>query len=268
MYDEQIEALIAAALTDGVLTEKERQILIRRAVAEGIDADEFEMVLDARLVELQKQAEAATPPPMQGFTTLPTQGKSKSAKYGAVPKCPRCGAIVEAGTAKCSSCGYAFTGIAANSSSERLAQQLQALEKQYGNKEKSAGGKGEGNDDRRISRARATIISSFPVPPTKDDLLEFAVTMRSKWLNTQGVVYRQEKNAYKAKYNECVEKIKIFFPGDKTFASILTSYEADKHIKLTLSEKIEKDPVRYLCILLIGWISLFGLMGLLALLFE
>ena len=128
---------------------------------------------------------------------------------------------MEAGTAKCSSCGYSFTGIAANSSSERLAQQLQALEKQYGNKEKSAGRKGEGNDDRRISSARTTIISSFSVPPTKDDLLEFAVTMRSKWLNTQGVVYRQEKNAYKAKYNECMEKFKIFFPGDKTFASIL-----------------------------------------------
>ncbi len=55
MYDEQIEALISAALADGVLTEKEKQILFKRAESMGIDLDEFEMVLDARLVELKKK---------------------------------------------------------------------------------------------------------------------------------------------------------------------------------------------------------------------
>lgn len=54
LYDEKIESLISAALADGVLTEKEKQVLFKRAQAEEIDIDEFEMVLDARLVELQK----------------------------------------------------------------------------------------------------------------------------------------------------------------------------------------------------------------------
>ena len=54
MYNEKIEQLITAALADGVLTEKEKQILFKNAQAQGIDLDEFEMVLDARLVELQK----------------------------------------------------------------------------------------------------------------------------------------------------------------------------------------------------------------------
>lgn len=54
MYDEQIEHLISAALADGVLTEKEKQILFKKAQSLGIDLDEFEMVLDARLVELAK----------------------------------------------------------------------------------------------------------------------------------------------------------------------------------------------------------------------
>ena len=48
MYNEKIEALIKAALADGVLTEKEKEILFKNAQAEGIDLDEFEMVLDAR----------------------------------------------------------------------------------------------------------------------------------------------------------------------------------------------------------------------------
>lgn len=51
MYNEQIEVLISAALADGVLTEKEKQILFKKAESMGIDLDEFEMVLDARLVE-------------------------------------------------------------------------------------------------------------------------------------------------------------------------------------------------------------------------
>ena len=54
MYSEELEQLIKAALTDGVLTEKERQILFKRAKAEGVDLDEFEMILDARVYELNK----------------------------------------------------------------------------------------------------------------------------------------------------------------------------------------------------------------------
>jgi hypothetical protein len=54
MYSEKLEKLINLALADGVLTEKEKQVLFRNAEAEGIDSDEFEMVLDARLYEKQQ----------------------------------------------------------------------------------------------------------------------------------------------------------------------------------------------------------------------
>jgi uncharacterized tellurite resistance protein B-like protein len=49
MYNEQIDNLINIALGDGELTEKEKQILFKKAEVEGIDLDEFEMVLDAKL---------------------------------------------------------------------------------------------------------------------------------------------------------------------------------------------------------------------------
>ena len=48
-YNPQIEKLIAIALKDGVVTDKERQILIKKAVDFGIDVDEFEMELDSRI---------------------------------------------------------------------------------------------------------------------------------------------------------------------------------------------------------------------------
>ena len=57
MYNEQIEALISAALADGMLTEKEKQILFKKAQAQGIDLDEFEMVLDARVFKMNTERE-------------------------------------------------------------------------------------------------------------------------------------------------------------------------------------------------------------------
>ncbi len=53
-----IERLIEAALLDGVVTDKERAILIKRATAQGIDPDEFEMVLDAMILEKGAQSAA------------------------------------------------------------------------------------------------------------------------------------------------------------------------------------------------------------------
>jgi hypothetical protein len=55
MYSEKLEKLIEFALADGVLTEKEKQALIKAAKAEGIDLDEFEMVLEAKLYEKTRQ---------------------------------------------------------------------------------------------------------------------------------------------------------------------------------------------------------------------
>jgi hypothetical protein len=53
MYDSQLDQLIEIALMDGILTEKKRQILIRKAQSLEIDVDEFEMVLEAREYEKQ-----------------------------------------------------------------------------------------------------------------------------------------------------------------------------------------------------------------------
>lgn len=58
MYDEKLEALITAALADGVLTDKEKNLLFKKAEAMGIDLDEFELVLNGRLAKRKKEMEA------------------------------------------------------------------------------------------------------------------------------------------------------------------------------------------------------------------
>ena len=60
IYGDQMENLIEMALIDGELTEKEKQILFKKASSMGIDLDEFEMILDAKLYEKQRSMKIST----------------------------------------------------------------------------------------------------------------------------------------------------------------------------------------------------------------
>lgn len=56
LFSARLEAMISAALQDGVLTDKERELLKRRVEKEGEDWDEVEMIINARLAEMQEKA--------------------------------------------------------------------------------------------------------------------------------------------------------------------------------------------------------------------
>jgi uncharacterized tellurite resistance protein B-like protein len=49
----EIEKLIDLALADGQITEKERNVIFKKAAELSIDADEVEMVLDGKLHQLE-----------------------------------------------------------------------------------------------------------------------------------------------------------------------------------------------------------------------
>ena len=55
MYSEQLEQLIKAAIADGVITEKERTVLHKKAAEENVGADEIDVYVDG-LLELVKQS--------------------------------------------------------------------------------------------------------------------------------------------------------------------------------------------------------------------
>lgn len=182
MYDERIEQLISAALADGVLTEKEKQILFKRAQEQGIDLDEFEMILDSRLFELEKAE-------IERVQKAKEQSAPKSDKYGDVRKCPACGAIVGAFKGFCPECGYEFSNIDANLSSKKLYDALSATS---------------------LKEKKIEIIETFPVPNTKADLLEFLTALKPR------IVDKSEfASAYFKKYLECVEKAKISYAEDQ-----------------------------------------------------
>jgi hypothetical protein len=54
MYDPQLEKLIAMALQEGVISDKVRSILLRKATELGVDKDELEIDLEIRLAKIKR----------------------------------------------------------------------------------------------------------------------------------------------------------------------------------------------------------------------
>lgn len=261
MYNEELETLIDAALADGELTEKEKQVLFKRAQAEGIDLDEFEMILDARLTKLKKANQPKTE------TAAP-----KSNKFGDVKKCPSCGAIVQSYQGACPECGYAFEGLTANSSAQKLAEKIDEIMKEASEtsdkamaSSNSKGLFGMGKDvmsgTMRVQQAEESaqkriqeVIKNFPIPNTKSDLMEFIITMKLKSQSGQNA------SAYFAKYAECIEKAKFLFPNDKDFAPMVASFSKRGGFKRWWSALPKKT--RVLLIYVVGSVVILILMSI------
>lgn len=242
MLTPELEQLINYALEDGVLTDKERSVLMRKAQAAGADLDEFEMILDAKLHEVQKTAAAVAP-------------KSKSNKHGEVRKCPACGAMVSAFSTRCSECGFEFNNVEANKSANTLFEKLQALEMEKArelaqheeskNKQlmalserhnsggtltkifaNNADAQNEERDDlirtlekgaqqieRKYMDAKINMIKVFAVPNTKGDLLELLSMASSSAYDNDGVIGPEEE-AWLQKTDQIYQKLVICAAGD------------------------------------------------------
>lgn len=253
MYNEQIEALISAALADGMLTEKEKQILFKKAQSQGIDLDEFEMVLDARLVELEKaeKAKAAASAP-------------KSNKVGDVKKCPNCGAIVQSYLGACPECGYGFEDMAANLTSRKLTEKLDKVAKEWDDKintkedpfEKWKLEKGK-------EQALAHVIMTTPLPNTKADLFEFMTMTQAAFLSSSTPYHSAA--AYNTKYQESLLKAKSLFARDDIFSSIINEEQnvQTKYLKIHKKQpKVGINPI------IKGFIGVFGMLAAMGTVFS
>ena len=90
LIPEELQALIDQYLTDGVLTEKERAVILKKAEGMGLDRDEIDLYLDAEVQKIDQATDAAV-----------RRQKGKS--------CPHCGAYVSQLTDKCPECGQYIT---------------------------------------------------------------------------------------------------------------------------------------------------------------
>ena len=205
----EIENLINMALADGEVTEKERAIILRKAESLGLDRDEIEMILEGKIVLHNINA-----------NDLKT---NHSSKEGELKKCPACGASIKSFNSKCSDCSHEFRNITAVSSIQTLHKELQNGDEEERNKPRSWVEKldGEMAVAKAVANRQKSIISSFPVPNAKEDLLEFlsiASSEASKKLGFFIAAAHPEsilKNAWLAKSEQVIIKSRMTFKDDK-----------------------------------------------------
>lgn len=154
--NQQILDLIEMAVADGEVSEKERGVILRKADSLGEDRDEVEMILDSKL----------------------RKSKPTTEKAGNLIKCPSCNASIPSFTTKCEYCGHEFRNVEKSKNVRELLDELLAIDQSKtmfrsgGMFDMSA----KADNDKMAKEAanqKAMIINLFPVPNSKEDILEF-----------------------------------------------------------------------------------------------
>lgn len=236
MFSKELENLIQATLEDGVLEEYEKAALVKRAQAEGVDLAELEIYINSILQKRKKESDAAQ------MAAIQKSAKEKKEAFGRV--CPACGQQVPPMTLKCE-CGFEFTNAKSVSSVQLLQEKIEEINDLH-----DVEGFNVTERERRICDA----IEMFPVPNSKEDILEFlslAVSNINKSIGSASVLstvfsflakfytlglaktkpnesdamlQSKRKKAWRSKFNQVMLKARSL-RGDSDFQKQLDYYE-------------------------------------------
>ena len=189
MFSKELDNLIQATLEDGVLEEYEKAALVKRATAEGVDLIELEIYINSLLQKRQRELNQKKDEQEQKYE------KEKKEAFGRT--CPNCGKQVPPLTLKCE-CGYEFTTTKAISSIQILSDKLSGIQltkEEEKEIEEAAPAAKQDIRERYIINKKIDIISAFPVPNTKEDIIEFLAISVSNANKTIGFLDKK-KNCY------------------------------------------------------------------------
>lgn len=233
---QEILDLIEMAIADGEITEKERSIILRKAESVGEDKDEVEMILEGKLAMLKKQASPVIE------------------KAGNIIKCPQCKADIPSFSTKCEFCGHEFRNMEKSRSVRELLNELIAVDK--GKTYFRSGGffdttskvDNEGMSKECTAR-KVQIISLFPIPNSKEDILEFlsigvpyakqvkkgisSILYSESWGGASDSKYisQQLNKAWKSKCEQIIMKAKFSMKNDPKTLAEITYYAEQLNIK-------------------------------------
>lgn len=178
-----------------------------------------------------------------------TNNQRKTVFEGNIHKCPNCGEVLNSFTSNCPSCGYEIRGASNSAAVQEFAVKLASAESR---------------------QEKIAIIRNFPIPNTKEDILEFMILAST---NIGDNLEKDISAAWQSKTEQAYQKAKIIFQDEKEFSRIQNIY-SQVCVKLTKQKKIEKVqkagnvlselmPVLPNVIVVTGWlISIFVLLPL------
>lgn len=236
----KLDRLITAAIADGEITDLERQVLIRNAQEEGVNMDEFFMIVEARLYEQRKilseeqskreqeaaLAKAKVEAALRTATSQVIKQKHENV-YSSVRKCPACGAVINTTTATtCPECGYELATVQQANPIQPLIDKLEAIEKEYQ----------QLNPAKQFFLAanyglrKTTAIGTFKVPNTREAYIDFFMTACSM---ANSLPYGDTtKKAWKEKVKVTIDKVKTLYNDDPEFYTTLISTAKSFGIKI------------------------------------
>lgn len=183
--------------------------------------------------------------------------KRKEQFVGEVLKCPNCGEVISETTAICPSCGIHITRRGAVYSVQEFKDQLMAIEMQRRKPKFTDIYTGQANP---TDTQKLTLIRSFPIPNTVDDIHEFMLlavanidTRLSKQTtgsklsslinsgNVNATIQKTISDAWVSKMHQAYHKAEVSFPNDPMFIEIQKIYSSKlKELKMKIQEAIEE----------------------------
>lgn len=187
MISKKLEEMIDNAIQDGVITEKERRVLLNKAELENYDRDEFELLLNTRLnkrkAELKKELMESLSP------------TNKMSENGNMPN-------------------------PLLTSSKKLFVGIQNIEEKWNPiiEEESYHRERKNKYEAEKKKEVKNFIKLFPVPSDKEDLLDFISSLGAIRHSSN---YEEE---YFYKFNEALNKAKTNFSNDPQFVPLIERY--------------------------------------------
>ena len=117
--------------------------------------------------------------------------KAREQEYaGKMIKCPACGEDIPSFTAVCPSCGHEIRGSRATNSVQELSYKLEHTSS---------------------DKAKANLIRTFPIPNTREDILEFMILAST---NIENSYQPEVSEAWSVQFEQAFSKAKIFYGDD------------------------------------------------------
>lgn len=159
-----------------------------------------------------------------GTTFESTQSQRKAVYDGVIHKCPNCGEILNAFVSKCPTCGYELRGTAVTNAVQELYKNIQVAK-----------------SDKEVIR----LIKMFPVPNSKEDILEFMVLASSNFDEEEYMAHKGEDNisaAWLSKIEQCHKKASLSLNSE----DMLKVNEIYNAIKARIADAKKKVSQKYM----------------------
>lgn len=209
-----------------------------------------------------KRIEAAAAPCEPVFSQAPTEESESPTKEtkpkSGITRRPACGEIVDKNAVICPSCGFGIRDVA-DGSIALLSQKLDLIESKRPQKRK----KDENDTISATDERKISLIRSWPIPNSKDDLIEFAAMASGNCIaspklgNDRIAAEDALADAWRSKFDQAYAKAEHLF-GDSDEFALLMDLKTDIQKRTVVSRLRAWGPyVATILLVLFMWVPLF-----------